>query len=332
MSEPRQPKKRKFSSLSGLELQLAYNAVFKLKETFSYVESVNPEGALVPNDDFDQRVLEILAIFEARMKVPQSLSFSNVDNDNLSKLNITFAGSISLKSDLDERIATTSSLKEDDLWSSNNLYRQLNVLESLVARSTEAGARAWIDAFFFRATAMLSSDKRMVLTMEYAVPSVNIGPSNRNISGLIDYAAIVANKKDARIFRQDSRLLTIKRNMGDSTGLFVVQAKLHDPANHIPQAVAEFFACAKHLDKQVVRGALTNGREWIFLLVKLNDDRNGASFMQSDIIHLNTQQEGLSGPQVMIRPFPDLIAGILSHWMQNSLVELASDDWFEVEA
>jgi hypothetical protein len=34
--------------------------------------------------------------------------------------------------------------------------------------------------------------------------------------------------------------------------------------------------------KQVVRGALTNGREWIFLILKLNDDRNGASFMQSD--------------------------------------------------
>jgi hypothetical protein len=150
MSEPRQPK-RKFSGLSGLELQLAYNAVFKLKETFSYVESVNPEGALVPNDDFDQRVLEILAIFEARMKIAtgttlvmrrvsttyflKSLSFSNLDSDNLSKLNITFAGSISLKSDLDERIATTSSLKEDDLWSSKNLYRQLNLLESLVARS-----------------------------------------------------------------------------------------------------------------------------------------------------------------------------------------------------
>ena len=44
---------------------------------------------------------------------------------------------------------------------------------------------------------MLSSDKRMVLTMEYAIPSVNIGSSNINLSGLIDYAAIVANKKDA---------------------------------------------------------------------------------------------------------------------------------------
>ena len=111
---------------------------------------------------------------------------------------------------------------------------------------------------------MLSSDKCMVLTMEYAVPSVNIGLSNINISGLIDYAVIVANKKNASkstvefsqypissfslgIFRQDSWLLTIKRNMGDSTDLFVVKSKLHDPANHIPQAVAKLFACAKHL-------------------------------------------------------------------------------------
>jgi hypothetical protein len=76
------------------------------------------------------------------------------------------------------------------------------------------------------------------------------------------------------------------------------------------------FLICHFISKQVVRGALTNGREWIFLLVKLNDNGNGASFMQSDIIHLYVQQEGLSGgPQVMIRPFPDLIAGILSHWV-----------------
>jgi hypothetical protein len=67
--------------------------------------------------------------------------------------------------------------------------------------------------------------------------------------------------------------------------------------------------------KQVVRGALTNGREWIFLILKLNDDRNGASFMRSNIIHLDTHSEVLGGPQVMTRPSPDLIAGILSHWV-----------------
>jgi len=192
---------------------------------------------LVLDDDFDQCVTEILDIFQARMKTPQSLSFSNVDDDSLSKLNITFAGGIILKSDLDERIATTSSIKEDDLWSSNNLYRQLNLFERLIAKSTEAGAPAWIDAFFFRAAAMLSSDKRMVLTMEYAVPGISM--SNVNISGLINYAAIVADKKIARIFHENSQLLSIKRNMGNSTGLFVVEAKLSDLATYVPQTVVE---------------------------------------------------------------------------------------------
>ena len=70
-----QPKKRKFSGLGGLELELAYNTVSRLKETFSNVESeVNPEGASVPNDDFDQRVLEIFAIFKARVKVPHCVT------------------------------------------------------------------------------------------------------------------------------------------------------------------------------------------------------------------------------------------------------------------
>jgi hypothetical protein len=71
MSEPRQHKKRKFSGLSGLELESAYNAVLKLSEAFSYLELDDPEGALVPNDDFDKRVIEILHIFEAMMTTPQ---------------------------------------------------------------------------------------------------------------------------------------------------------------------------------------------------------------------------------------------------------------------
>ncbi|KAG5649663.1 hypothetical protein H0H81_002594 [Sphagnurus paluster] len=324
-----QPKKRKFSGFGGLELEQAHNAVSRLKETFSYVDSARPEGASVSLDDFDQLVLETLAIFEARKKVPQSLSFSNVDQDNLFKMNITSAGIIGLKSDLNKRIATASSLNEDNLWSSNNLYHQLNLLESLIGSSTEAGTRAWIHAFFFRANAMLPSDKHMALTMDYALPSVSISSSNINLSGIIDHVAIVANKKDANAFQEDLQLSNIATNVGYSTGFFVVEAKIHDPVDDIPQAVAVLVACAKHLDKQVVRGALTNGREWIFLLVKLNDDRNEASFMRSQIIHLARQQEGLRGPRVMTHPYPDLIAGILSHWMQNSFVELASDDWFE---
>jgi hypothetical protein len=37
-------------------------------------------------------------------------------------------------------------------------------------------ARTWIDAFFFRASAMLPPDKGMVLNMEHAVPATIIAP------------------------------------------------------------------------------------------------------------------------------------------------------------
>jgi hypothetical protein len=48
-----------------------------------------------------------------------------------------------------------------------------------------------------------------------------------------------------------------------------------------------------------IRGALTNGRDWIFLLIKLNDDYDGAFYKQSD--------NSLDGRLVISEPWPDLI-------------------------
>ena len=62
------------------------------------------------------------------------------------------------------------------------------------------------------------------------------------------------------------------------------------------------------LRKKVVRGALTNGHDWIFLLVMLSNDYEGASFKQSDRIC----QEARQNWQVS---WPDLIAAILLHWV-----------------
>jgi len=70
-------------------------------------------------------------------------------------LNITFAGFIDLKPNYEERIAVVTPLGKDELWSSANLNRHLGLLESLNPRKTASSARQWIDAFFFRASAML---------------------------------------------------------------------------------------------------------------------------------------------------------------------------------
>ena len=65
----------------------------------------------------------------------------------------------------------------------------------------EASARLWIDAIFFRVSAMLSGGgKGMVLNIEQHIPSVGISVSGQTrslkIGGTVDYAAITTNPRN----------------------------------------------------------------------------------------------------------------------------------------
>ncbi|KIJ51002.1 hypothetical protein M422DRAFT_204014 [Sphaerobolus stellatus SS14] len=328
-------KKRKLSGLSSVELLLAYNSLLKLKKSIVYEESEEDSGA-DPNEPapegFEQQVNTMLSLLGSRLEGPQSLTFSSMTLEDLTKLNITFAGTLSLKPNLEERIAATTSLGQDKLWSSPNMYRQLHLLESLIPRTTEASARAWIDAFFFRASAMLPEAKRMVLNMEHAVPATTISPSSlRTLSGFVDYTAVVASERTADFFLTTPHLHILRTPTQHSmpSGFFVTEAKLHNPSEHIPQAVSEMYACGKLLQKKVLRGALTNGRDWIFLLMKFNDNYDGASYMHSPVIQLTTTKD-LNGRVVISEPWPNLIAAILLYWIENSFEDFGNDDWFEL--
>lgn len=74
----------------------------------------------------------------------------------------------------------------------------LSTFTLLIPCQTEASARAWIDAFFFRAAAMLPPNQRMVLNMEHVVPATTISPSSLStLSGFVDYTAVVASQRAA---------------------------------------------------------------------------------------------------------------------------------------
>jgi hypothetical protein len=75
----------------------------------------------------------------------------------------------------------------------------------------------------------------------------------------------------------------------------------------------------QYLRKKVLRGALTNGRNWIFLLVKFNDNYDGASYKQSSIVQLE-QRRSIDGQVVIPKPWPDLIAAILVDWVSLMLI------------
>ncbi|KAI9512017.1 hypothetical protein F5148DRAFT_1280243 [Russula earlei] len=107
--------------------------------------------------------------------------------------------------------------------------------------------------------------------MEHVVPATTISPSTSQ-----HVAAILLTSPQLR-----SHLLA---------GFFVIEAKISDPSDHVPLAVCEMYACGKLLQKKVLRGTLTNGRQWIFLLrvVKLNDDYDRASYKPSSMVQLTT--------------------------------------------
>jgi len=121
------------------------------------------------------------------------------------------------------------------------------------------------------------------------------------------------------------------------TGFFVAEAKPGDLRDHIPQAVAEMYGCAKllkyvpclrlyspliSLRKEFLRGALTNGHRWIFLILHLNPDGIGGTFKRSVDLELPVIA-GLAGrSREVVKPLADLIAGVLLFWVRSFLLRL----------
>ena len=68
----------------------------------------------------------------------------------------------------------------------------------LTPHQNEASARAWIDTFFFRVSAMLPPNQHMVLNVEHTIPATTINASSLStLSGFVDYTAVVAGQRDA---------------------------------------------------------------------------------------------------------------------------------------
>lgn len=116
-------------------------------------------------------------------------------------------------------------------------------------------------------------------------------------------------------------------------GFFVVEAKDRDVKlnDHIPQIVLQLYAAAKKLKcdfhlhfpipkssflnrKTHIRGTLTNGYEWLFLVLAVNQDGDGASYRVSNRAYSAAPQEDFVD-MVVPDMSPDMISGILASWV-----------------
>ncbi|KAJ3502706.1 hypothetical protein NLJ89_g8764 [Agrocybe chaxingu] len=308
-----QPTKRKRTSgLTGIELAIALAALKKLAEKARQelimnamqpvAEEQDPELELVEEAEATvlTQIKELMAVLQARADGPQGMT-----GELLEDLKIQFSGTLALKGDAPGRGALTDNLGNDKLWSATTLLAHLRFLEELVPRCNAAARRLWINAFFYRVSAMIPEHLKMAVSIEQVVPAVTLSDkSPHTLSGFIDFTAAVmvpAQLERPVLWPNDSVL-------------FVSEAKdvSIDLKKHIPQAVAEMLGCARRVGKKIVKGVVTDGRSWIFLILTLQGDGT-ATYVRSAEINdyepftTRPSQEGVS-----------LISAILAHWILHS--------------
>ncbi|KAF8327639.1 hypothetical protein F5887DRAFT_1083685 [Amanita rubescens] len=337
-------KRKKTSGLTGLEPRMAYQSLISVNSLLKTVSATNEvdasdnlqsqENLITFEPDFEETLAKMLEMMQSKLDGPQvrhiplarlfqALSFSGMTEEALSKLNITLGGSLKLKTDYKVRVAATVELGMNEHWSSEGLYRHLCVLQKLIPRANEAASRAWIDSFFFRASAMVSQGRQLVLSIEQRVPASTVKPFS------FSTIAIGVSASGAEKYLAWPRLGVLQDF--DHT-LFVSEAKASNISleNHVPQAVCEMYACAKQLEKNIIRGAVTDGHNWIFLVLKMESNGDGAIYAQS-LQRTRLMTVVPPGDEEISRTMCDVIAGIIGYWIEHSNEDIGDDDWFRAE-
>jgi len=340
MSTERGSKKRKTrSGCSGIELASTFHVLQKFRDKIKTEDLVEPDDSNLESVELDMEIdKDALAQLDGLLewmdsKIKKSHAFSSASSTLVSDIQITAGPPLFLKDDVAQRVDAARMAGADHFMSSRNMHQFLDMLLRLVARPSEASARTWVDAFLYRASAMLPPTKQMVLNVEYNVSPVSVPTASGSevlLVGFIDYTVVVTNDvKIARYFLNHPGVRNLAQHIESVLGFFVVEAKDRDVKldDHVPQVLTQLYAAATKLKKTHIRGTLTNGYEWLFLVLNVNSNGTGASYRISDRSYSAAPQE--TGVNMVIPDMPpDMIAGILASWIEHSCEDLLEDDWF----
>ncbi|TFY75884.1 hypothetical protein EWM64_g8128 [Hericium alpestre] len=101
------------------------------------------------------------------------------------------------KDHLDKLIQASHDAASDHFMSSTGLHSLLQMVkEHTVVPSSEAYGHLWIDAFMYRAIAMTSPGKHLLLNLEYPVVSKDVSATSREetFGGVVDYVVMLVDK------------------------------------------------------------------------------------------------------------------------------------------
>ncbi|TFL04235.1 hypothetical protein BDV98DRAFT_502919, partial [Pterulicium gracile] len=324
----------RLSGLSHVELDMTLTRLKALQATLILEEAEAQETLAV-------KLSDIITLLESRVNSPlvRSLHVSAVNDDILDQLNIKQLGWIYLiklqeSESLKQEIDATRKLGVNETWSNDYMYKNLTFLFNNSPRTSEAASRLIIDTFLFRAACMIPSDRKVVMELEKPVPVVKpLASKLHMLSGYIDYTVLLTAPKHHREPISCSVALETQK----CSGFFAAEGKVKVDGTSQSQAqfaqtVAELVACAKHLRQKHIRGALTSGLTWIFIVVDI--DTEGANFWRSPPITLRYPEHEYPtsfSPTSGIWD-PAFIATVLSTWIQKSSSKFEGGQWFYKEA
>ncbi|KAJ7679039.1 hypothetical protein DFH06DRAFT_1290834 [Mycena polygramma] len=320
-TSPQKRKRRQFSSRAGKELSAAFAALSRLKES-----SEDAEGG----DDFDEGrgrwwTSEVLL---------RSRPHANETQEPAQSFDIQCLNPAELALDTsaaEKFVATTKLFGKDGYMSSERYNQHLRMLDDLVPPGgSDACARRYIDCVLFRVAAMVQEDptRHLIINADnYDYVPAAAGSKRSKPQSRIGYTTVITDSLTKKLIFDYPTLRSVAQQVKARTGsgFIVVEAKKFPEGNgylaeHLPQACAEIYALAKTFQQNILRGALSNGQEWIFIILKCNDNGEGAVYQDSRTFKMFPPADGLGGA--------DLIAAILLSWMERSEKELEAGDLF----
>ncbi|KAI9066931.1 hypothetical protein FKP32DRAFT_1589111 [Trametes sanguinea] len=239
----------------------------------------------------------------------------------------------------EEKLRRVREQHADHGMSQSNLYATLNFLCQYTMAHSDAFARLWIDAFLFRVTAIAHGTTRHIMGVELLVEpdAVVDQPRRLKLGGLVDYVVfLVEDRYAGSVINAPNLTQAVRRARDKLHGLFVAGAKGQERNldDHIAQVIAEMFTCAKRLGSRYIRGALTSGTGWIFLLLEVNADQKGGRFWHTYPWRVNREMlsDGNVRAWTVQQHSVDTIVAILADWTLHCAENLTDDDWFERDA
>ncbi|KAF9050596.1 hypothetical protein BJ165DRAFT_1525819 [Panaeolus papilionaceus] len=287
-----------------IAVQRLQNIVERALQDQSTITPENSEKRLQKKEI--EHLAEVHKLFKQKAENPQSCS--NMTLGELSETNICPSGVLRWKTTVSP--ATVASSEGTDLYSDDRLFKHLHLAKRLFA--DKISIYHWIYAFFSHISSIIESQStHMHLYMQQCHPTI---PTDERLDTLPGYVLLRTVKERAEPnWHHPENLLSKPLNPNESV-LYIADAKVADQCivHHVPRAIFEMYACVKMIGKTTIRGAVTNGRTWRFLVLTLKEQGRG-TFLQSEDVSIQPEIEG-----DLSKSAASAVSSVLADWVVRS--------------